>query len=204
MIREEKIMSATFEILKPINGVKYTGTWYDQFSRTEILKAFDTDDDYILNGPNGEAFNVGYQWSDSGNYDVLDFRSLDYGLDRSEGRYIRKLERMNLPVTKGIRNKNMPYVIVPVTQIAYAQGWFVSNKFLRRKNPVYVATTKQEMMNFFRRYGKIPKQKETHQFTESGYVTSRFNDVRLVETVKYFESVFEPGCVFLDNVEESS
>ena len=79
----------------------------------------------------------------------------------------------------------MPYVIVPVTQIAYAQGWFVSNKLLRRKNPVYVATTKQEMMNFFRRYGKIPKQKETHQFTESGYVTSRFNDVRLVETVKY-------------------
>lgn len=190
-------MSATFEILKPINGVKYTGTWYDQFSRTEILKAFDTEDDYILNGPNGEAFNVGYQWSDSGNYDVLDFRSLDYGLDRSEGRYIRKLERMNLPVTKGIRNKNMPYVIVPVTQIAYAQGWFVSNKFLRRKNPVYVATTKQEMMNFFRRYGKIPKQKEIYQFTEGGYVTRHMNDRRLIETMDLFESVFEQDCIFL-------
>ncbi|MDU7686051.1 MAG: hypothetical protein E7K14_01850 [Bacillota bacterium] len=190
-------MSATFEILKPINGVKYTGTWYDQFSRTEILKAFDTDDEYILNGPNGEAFNVGYQWSDSGYYDVLDFRSLDYGLDRSEGRYIRKLEKMNLPVTKGIRNKNMPYVIVPVTQIAYAQGWFVSNKFLRRRNPVYVATTKQEMMNFFRRYGKIPKQKEIHQFTEGGYVTRHMNDRRLIETMDLFESVFEQDCIFL-------
>lgn len=197
MIREEKIMSATFEILKPINGVKYTGRWYDQFSRTEILKAFDTEDDYILNGPNGEAFNVGYQWSDSGNYDVLDFRSLDYGLDRSEGRYIRKLERMNLPVTKGIRNKNMPYVIVPVIQIAYAQGWFVSNKFLRRRNPVYVATTKQEMMNFFRRYGKIPKQKEIHQFTEGGYVTRHMNDKRLIETMDLFKSVFEQDCIFL-------
>lgn len=190
-------MSATFEILKPINGVKYTGRWYDQFSRTEILKAFDTEDDYILNGPNGEAFNVGYQWSDSGNYDVLDFRSLDYGLDRSEGRYIRKLERMNLPVTKGIRNKNMPYVIVPVIQIAYAQGWFVSNKFLRRRNPVYVATTKQEMMNFFRRYGKIPKQKEIHQFTEGGYVTRHMNDKRLIETMDLFKSVFEQDCIFL-------
>lgn len=190
-------MSATFEILKPINGVKYTGTWYDQFSRTEILKAFDTDDEYILNGPNGEAFNVGYQWSDSGYYDVLDFRSLDYGLDRSEGRYIRKLEKMNLPVTKGIRNKYMPYFIVPVTQIAYAQGWFVSNKFLRRKNPVYVVTTKQEMMNFFRRYGKIPKQKEIHQFTEGGYVTRHMNDRRLIETMDLFESVFEQDCIFL-------
>lgn len=197
MIREEKTMSATFEILKPINGVKYTGTWYDQFSRTEILKAFDTDDEYILNGPNGEAFNVGYQWSDSGYYDVLDFRSLDYGLDRSEGRYIRKLEKMNLPVTKGIRNKYMPYFIVPVIQIAYAQGWFVSNKFLRRKNPVYVATTKQEMMNFFRRYGKIPKQKEIHQFTEGGYVTRHMNDRRLIETMDLFESVFEQDCIFL-------
>lgn len=197
MIREEKTMSATFEILKPINGVKYTGTWYDQFSRTEILKAFDTDDEYILNGPNGEAFNVGYQWSDSGYYDVLDFRSLDYGLDRSEGRYIRKLEKMNLPVTKGIRNKYMPYFIVPVTQIAYAQGWFVSNKFLRRKNPVYVVTTKQEMMNFFRRYGKIPKQKEIHQFTEGGYVTRHMNDRRLIETMDLFESVFEQDCIFL-------
>lgn len=190
-------MSATFEILKPINGVKYTGTWYDQFSRTEILKAFDTDDEYILNGPNGEAFNVGYQWSDSGYYDVLDFRSLDYGLDRSEGRYIRKLEKMNLPVTKGIRNKNIPYMIVPVTHIAYAQGWFVSNKFLKRKNPVYVATTKQEMMNFFRRYGKIPKQKDIHQFTEGGYVTKHMNDMRLIETMELFESVFEPDCIFL-------
>lgn len=197
MIREEKTMSATFEILKPINGVKYTGTWYDQFSRTEILKAFDTDDEYILNGPNGEAFNVGYQWSDSGYYDVLDFRSLDYGLDRSEGRYIRKLEKMNLPVTKGIRNKNIPYMIVPVTHIAYAQGWFVSNKFLKRKNPVYVATTKQEMMNFFRRYGKIPKQKDIHQFTEGGYVTKHMNDMRLIETMELFESVFEPDCIFL-------
>lgn len=190
-------MSATFEILKPVEGVTYTGKWLDQFSMKEITKAIENEDTYVLDGPKDEADDTGYHWSDSGQYEIFDLYYFQYGLDRSEKRIMNKLEYLSTLSTKGIKNKNIPYQIIPVESVAYAQGWFVSCRFLNRKNPTYVATTKDDMIRFFRKYGKIPKFNSVIEYSPGGYINKRMNDTRLVETINTFEAAFKPGYIFV-------
>ena len=91
----------------------------------------------------------------------------------------------------------MKYASVAI--VAYAQGIFLRRSFLNKKETFYACNSKEKMLKFFRKYGKIPhdNRKYTYYFVEGGYLTKQFNDHRLVDTVQYLESKFTDGCIFI-------
>ena len=86
-----------------------------------------------------------------------------------------------------------------VEVVAYAQGMFLRRSFLMKKEPFYACASKEKMLKFFRKYGKIPhdKRRYTYGFIKCGYLERQFNDHRLVDTVQYLESKFTDGCIFI-------
>ena len=91
----------------------------------------------------------------------------------------------------------MKYASVAI--VAYTQGVFLSRRFLNKKETFYACTSKEKMLKFFRKYGKIPhdKRRYTYGFVKGGYLERQFNDHRLVDTVQYLESNFTDGCIFI-------
>ena len=91
----------------------------------------------------------------------------------------------------------MKYASVAI--VAYTQGVFLSRRFLNKKETFYACTSKEKMLKFFRKYGKIPhdKKRYTYGFVEGGCLERQFNDHRLVDTVQYLESNFTDGCIFI-------
>ena len=191
-------MSTTFHIYKPVNGVEYTGTWLDQFSLKEIDQAIIENNDYILKGPGKEVEDESYCWSDRKKHVIFDIFEYQSGFDRKlERRMVKKMKRTDLDFHCGLKNKGQPYKVIPVEEIAYSQGWFVRRRFLEKKNPMYIAVTKEEMMRFFRKYGTIPKKEQVIGYTCGGYIGRITNDLRLIDTMNRFEELFEPGCIFV-------
>ena len=91
----------------------------------------------------------------------------------------------------------MKYARVAI--VAYTQGVFLSRRFLNKKETFYACNSKEKMLKFFRKYGKIPhdKRRYTYGFIKGGYLEKQFNDHRLVDTVQYLESKFTDGCIFI-------
>ena len=91
----------------------------------------------------------------------------------------------------------MKYASVAI--VAYTQGVFLSRRFLNKKEPFYACTSKEKMLKFFRKYGKIQhdKRRYTYGFIKGGCLERQFNDHRLVDTVQYLESNFTDGCIFI-------
>lgn len=91
----------------------------------------------------------------------------------------------------------MKYASVVI--VAYTQGVFLSRRFLNKKETFYACTSKEKMLKFFRKYGKIPhdKKRYTYGFVEGGCLEKQFNDHRLVDNVQYLESNFTDGCIFI-------
>lgn len=91
----------------------------------------------------------------------------------------------------------MKYASVAV--VAYAQGMFLKRQFFNKKETFYACASKEKMLKFFGKYGKIPhdKRKYTYGFIKGGYLERQFNDHRLVDTVQYLESKFTDGCIFI-------
>lgn len=191
-------MSATFHIYKPVENVEYTGLWYDQFSLKEIDQAMIENNEFILEGPNKEAEDETYCWSDGNTHVIFNFYDYQPGFDKKlEKRMIKKIENLSLPFKIGLKNRSYPYKIIPVDEIAYAQGWFVSRRFLKKKNPMYIGVIKEEMIKFFKKYGAIPKKEQVIDYSSGGYVGRVTNDLRLIETMNLFERAFKPGYIFV-------
>ena len=91
----------------------------------------------------------------------------------------------------------MKYASVEV--VAYAQGMFLKRQFFNKKETFYACNSKEKMLKFFRKYGKIQhdKRRYTHCFIKGGCLERQFNDHRLVDTVQYLESKFTDGCIFI-------
>lgn len=191
-------MSVTFHIYKLVRNVEYIGIWYDQFTFKEIKQAMAENNKFVLEGPKKEAENEAFCWSDKKVHDIFNLYDYQPGLDkRLEKRMMKKIDRVNLPFQIGLRNRSYPYKIIPVEEIAYSQGWFVRRRFLNKKNSLYIAVTKEEMMKFFRKYGTIPKKDSVNDYVCGGYAVKHTNDLRLIDTMNQFEKVFEPGCIFV-------
>lgn len=191
-------MSVTFHIYKPVEGVEYTSSWRDQFSLKEIDQAMKEDNNYILEGPKNEAEDKTYCWSDHKEHIAFDLYDFQSGFDKKlERRMVKKIKRIVLPFKCGLRNKNYPYKIIPVDEIAYSHGWFLRRRFLSKKNPMYIAVSKEQMMSFFKKYGTIPKHTHVIDYIFGGIYKKVTNDLGLTNTMEQFEKAFEPGCIFV-------
>lgn len=71
---------------------------------------------------------------------------------------------------------------LPVYEFLYAQGWFFKNKFFKREFPCFYCTTKEGMINFFKRYIKLPKNEKDRE--------------NIIKTLKQFVDGFGYDTIF--------
>ena len=82
-------------------------------------------------------------------------------------------------------------------EIAYAQGWVLISRFYDKRCTFYIADTKEKMHTFFRKYGYVRKNKNSHRYDEGSNVTRTGRGNSLANIVQYLDEIWEDGCLFV-------
>lgn len=97
----------------------------------------------------------------NGNYDVDKMLFLHPWLKRN---YDRNMKRMANKLKKAINNwetlhvpnfwepMTMTRLFVPVETVCHFEGWILKPRWFKKKTTYYIATTKSEMISFFKKY----------------------------------------------------
>ena len=87
----------------------------------------------------------------SGNFSVADLKGNLTGY-RGRNRYLKQLKKFPSFIysyqEEYFDGKTFQEELIEGHQVAYAQGWFFKKRFLNRKYPFFIATTKKGMINF--------------------------------------------------------
>lgn len=190
-------MSVTFHLYKPENNIKYLGNYLDKCSYEQI-----NDKNYLYNleislgapennNPNYEKLiHTFYEeqdkicWSDYKKHEMFNLTNFKYysmkknKISRSWKRNRHKLKNLNYQEYTNSRGETIHYI--PVKEIAYRQGWFLKKRFFKKENTFVIATTKKDMMNFFKQY-----------------INYNSKDNRAKETVDFFNNHWCDGYIFL-------
>lgn len=194
-------MSVTFHIYKPRMDVTYTGYYMDRYPYNELNKVLEDgrmgyeEIERSLGAPmldNGQAPSFtsdkfeefqtweneqkSLAWSDNVIHDKIDLTFLDGSYkSRSWSRIRKKLKKFGFKIFKG---NTYTSKYLPVDEVAYASGWFLKESFFKKESTIAICTTKQEMLNFFKKY-----------------VNYKSNWVH--ENVDFLVDKWEDGCIFM-------
>ena len=82
-------------------------------------------------------------------------------------------------------------------EIAYAQGWILMSRFYDKRCTFYIADTKEKMRAFFKKYGYIRKNENSHRYDEGSNITRTGRKNSLDVIVKHLGESWEDGCLFV-------
>lgn len=175
-------MSVTFHLYQVAHGVTYKGKPYEFFDkkrRNEVI--------HDLSDEADKYFEDVYE----GVPGLHDFLNLSNYMDISKsckknglGKKIKEIEK-TFPV-QTINAKTGAYKGICVDKQVYRQGWFLKKRFFKKACTIYVATTKEEMNGFFKKYLDYSYR----YCNDSDFVPAR-------ETFNIFNQYWEDGMIFV-------
>ena len=179
-------MSVVMYLSKPLYDIDYLGSKYD-FATNEDLKRIDElkfkcDMSEKEEKEWEEMFKNKY--SDNEKHSYIDISWFYWVASTSKSnkaaiRYAKKLERLGYKVFTPKHSNAMKYITT--NEILYRQGWFFKNNFFNKGATMYVATTKREMIWFFRKYVDFNNKR----------------DNRAKEAYNAFMNAWEDGMIFI-------
>lgn len=91
------------------------------------------------------------EWASSEeSFDTIDYYPQEWKKTRTGRNMYKNLSKYHDKFVPTATTKSGEYhKELPVYEYLYAQGWFFTNKFFKRKFTNYYCTTKKEMINFF-------------------------------------------------------
>lgn len=163
-------MSVTFHLYKVRPDVHYLGTKYDlsnkeerknidKLEKEEILNGFEND---MVREYRADRFSDGqikyyglFDDSKPEDHSVIDvtwFNIIARMSSHNKGyrRLVKKLKKFSFDIVNHYYGYTNKYIVVD--EILYRQGWFLRKKFFNKECTHYIATTKEEMICFFRKY----------------------------------------------------
>lgn len=162
-------MSVCLSICKVVPNVKYDGTVFEKLPK-EDRKDIESLPD--------EMFEE--KFSDGNVHQILDLTTCkSISMTNGKNRYWKKLRKMELPHNQ-VHTATYTYNAVVLDQITYRQGWFLKNRFFKKKVTMYCTNKKTEMIAFMKRYFD-------------------FTDHEAVECYQTFVNVFQYGMLFSCN-----
>lgn len=176
-------MSVCFSLYKVLPDVDLLGSKYD-FASKELLeeknnlldsKDLDMDEFHKIM----DDF-YGMRFSDGLNHEYLDLVNWSFGPKHKKNRSKNKKNVSNsfnvkvLPTSRGFA-----YKYLTVDRIAYRQGWFLKKRFFKKPYTIYIATTKEQMDNWFKKYLDV-----------------KGRDKRGIECYRKFMDSWEDDCIF--------
>lgn len=173
-------MSATFHLYELDKEVHYKGSKYSFSTKEERKKIENMDYDRSENWfkpvyeKNGEIVEG---WDYVSITDLKQLAKLP-SLRRCK-RYSKYVKKLRAFGTDKIQTFYRELEVLPVKQVLYRQGWFVTKKFLNKNCSIYYATTREELKRFF-----------------DMYLDVKGKDKRGIEAKEAFLSAWKDGMLF--------
>ena len=124
-----KFMSVCLNIYKVVTDVQYLGTDYEKLKLTKEER------ENIEELPD-EIFIE--KFSDGKKHRYLDLTMHKwFSTSSGKNRYWKKIKKMNLPYNTIITTYGYTYHATVVASIVYRQGWFLKNRFFKKKCTSY-------------------------------------------------------------------
>lgn len=144
-------MSVTLTLYKPNQDIEFLGCGWMKYSSKEWKKLCEEwINNNCANAPSDEEL-FGNRWSDGGVHYYINVTERKSYLKNYRGgrRYLKRLFRIK---SKTFEHKYYPFQYIPVDIVQYRQGWFLKNRFFKKKFWTIYCTTRKELESFFNKY----------------------------------------------------
>lgn len=179
-------MSVVMYLSKPLYDVDYLGSKFDFATDEDIKRINELKFKYDMSESEEKEWEEMFarKYSDNKNHSYIDISWYYWVASLSKSnkaakRYAKKLEKLGYKVFTPKHSDAMKYIVVD--EVAYRQGWFFKNNFFNRGATMYVGTTKEEMIWFFKKYVDFNNKR----------------DNRATEAYNSFLNAWEDGMIFV-------
>lgn len=177
-------MSICFSLYKVLPNVDFLGSEYDLASKeileknNALFKSIESTSEEINNSIDDFYME---KFSDGLKHKYLDLTNWYSGPKSKKNRNKRELRRIynTFNVKSLITARGWVYKYLTVDEILYRQGWFLKKRFFKKYHTIYMATTKEQMKNWFDKYLDVNRK-----------------DKKGIECYNAFMNSWEDGCIF--------
>lgn len=181
-------MSATFHLYKIRDDLQFIGTERD-FASKEKVKEYEENICELSDEQVNKFYSYRFKTIDGNIFipndtdyiDIIDIYNTASGYKKCKG-YKRQLSKLEIFSCNVLHTKRgYTYRAIPVEEVLYRQGWFLKKKWFRKRCTYYVATTKQQLISFFKLNLDV----------------KRYDSERAIECMQTFIKYWEDGMIFV-------